>query len=350
MRIIQLLSHLNIGDAIGNDVLAIDEALKRAGYESVIMALTIHEALRDRAEPADLTKVKKEDVLLFHKANGDPFTAAVAGLDCVRVMIYHNLTPASFFWPYDPVMALNQVRGRRQLKAVLQHVDEVWAPSTFNCEEIRRCGFPEERTHVLPILMDVEERDNTPAGRTKILFVGRVAPNKKQEDLIKAYFCYLKYDPEAQLVLMGSWSGFEKYYAKLKGFAADLGLSDEQVFFPGHISDQEKERYLTEASLYLCMSEHEGFCIPVLEAMAHGIPVMAYRSCAVPETVGENGLLFDRKDYEAVAKEMDRLIRDPEARRAVLEKQRENLRRFDRAETERKLLSLLEGVRNRRKA
>ncbi len=345
MKIIQLLSHLNIGDAIGGDVLAIDDALRGAGCESVIMALSIHEKLRDRAVPADLSGIGREDILLFHKANGDPFTSALSALPCYRILIYHNMTPASFFWPYDPVMAFNQVRGGKQLRKVLRSVEEAWGDSSFNCEEIIRCGYPREKTSVLPILLDLEEKEARPGERTKILFLGRIAPNKKQEDLIKAFYRYLEYDPRAQLVLIGSWDGFEKYYAKLKGFAADLNLTEDQVVFTGRVTEEEKEKWLSEGSLFLCMSEHEGFCIPVLEAMAHHLPVMAYRSCAVPETVGENGLLFDEKDYAAVARMMDRVMKDPAFRSSVLEKQRENLKRYDRRETEKKLLEKIGGIR-----
>ncbi len=345
MKIIQLLNHLNIGDAIGGDVLAIDDALRGAGYETRIMALSIHERLRDRAVPAELSGMEEEDILLFHKANGDPFTGVLSSLPCYRVLIYHNMTPASFFWAYDPVMAWNQVQGGRQLRRVLRSADEAWGDSSFNCGEIIRCGYPREKTSVLPILLDLKKREAKTEGRTRILFLGRIAPNKKQEDLIKAFRCYLAYDPGAQLVLIGSWDGFEKYYAKLKGFAADLGLTEDQVLFTGRVTEAEKERWLSRGSLFLCMSEHEGFCIPVLEAMAWDLPVLAYRCCAVPETVGENGLLFDVKDFEKVAGMMNRVMKDRKFRESVLEKQRENLKRYDRRETEKKLLEKIGGIR-----
>lgn len=347
MKIVQLLSHLNIGDAIGNDVLVIHETLKKAGYYSVIMALTIHDKLKDVAIPADFSLIDKDDILLFHKANGDPFLSAVSSAVCYKVLIYHNITPASFFWSYDPVMAWNQIRGRKQLRKILPSMDEVWGDSAYNCKEIRNYGYSQEKTSVLPILLNLKFGDAHPSGKKKIVFLGRIAPNKKQEDLIKAFYCYLEYDPQAQLILIGSWDGFEKYYAKLRGFMADLELTEDQVVFTGRVTDAEKESWLSEASLFLCMSEHEGFCIPVLEAMAYNIPVMAYRSCAVPETVGENGLLFDRKDYANIAKEMDHVISDPFFRESVLERQNINLKRFDLKRSEELILELIDRIRGK---
>ncbi len=352
MKIYQIVTNLSIGDAIGNDILAIDEALSEAGYDCEIMALSIHERLAGRASNVDFSRVRPEDLVIFHKATGDAFPRHAAQLPCVKGMIYHNITPAKFFLPYDDVMAWNLWRGRRQLRELAKIMDFAWGDSSYNCQELEQAGFPREKLAVLPILFgkDVAQVEPDPATvenlrarkGIRLLFIGRIAPNKKQEDVIKLYYCFLRdVDPDAKLYFVGNWAGFEKYYAKLKGFAADLKLRDDQVVFAGHVTEAEKSAYLACADAFVCMSEHEGFCIPLLEAMRRDVPVIAYASSAVPETLGENGLLFQKKDYAEMARQTGRACRDEAFRQQVLQSQRENLKRFDRERTRAKLLELV---------
>ena len=352
MRIIQIVTNFSIGDAIGNDILAIDEALSAAGYDTRVMALTIHEKLASRASGVDFSQIEREDLVLFHKATGDPFPGPAAALRCAKGLIYHNITPPRFFLPYDEVMAWNLWRGRRQLRKLAAIMDFAWGDSGYNCRELEQAGFPKEKLSVLPILFSKKsaqiqpdaatlERLRKTAG-TKLLFIGRVAPNKRQEDIIKLYCHYLRdADPDAKLYLVGLWTGFEKYYAKLKGFAADLGLADHQVVFTGHVTEAEKAAYLASADAFVCMSEHEGFCIPLLEAMAWDLPVAAYASSAVPETLGDNGLLFREKNFREMARQTRRACREEGFRREVLRRQRERLEHFAPERTRERLLELI---------
>lgn len=353
MRIIQIVTNFSVGDAIGNDILAIDEALSGAGYDTRIMALTIHEMLKSRAVSIDFSFIRRDDLVIFHKTNGDPFTGPAAKLACRKGMIYHNITPGRFMLPYDEVMAWNLWRGRRQLRQLATVMDFAWGDSSYNCRELEKAGFPKESLSVLPILFSKESGRVQPdattlemlqkTAGTKLLFIGRVAPNKRQEDVIKLYCHYLQdADPNAKLYLVGLWTGFEKYYAKLKGFAAELGLTDDQVVFTGHVTEAEKAAYLAGADVFVCMSEHEGFCIPLLEAMARDIPIVAYASSAVPETLGDNGLLFREKDYREIARQTHRACREESFRREVLRRQRENLARFAPEKTKERLIELAE--------
>ena len=355
MKVYQIVTNLSIGDAIGNDILAIDEALSEAGYDCGIMALSVHERLAGRASNVDFSRIRPEDLVIFHKATGDAFPRYAAQLSCAKGMIYHNITPAKFFLPYDDVLAWNLWRGRRQLRQLAKIMDFAWGDSSYNCQELEQAGFPKEKLAVLPILFGKDvghiEPDPATARRlnaqkgTKLLFIGRVAPNKKQEDIIKLYYCFLRdVDPDAKLYIVGNWAGFEKYYAKLKGFATDLKLRDDQVVFAGHVTEAEKSAYLACADAFVCMSEHEGFCIPLLESMRWGVPVVAYAAAAVPETLGENGLLFQKKDFVEMARQTGRACRDGAFRQQVLERQRENLKRFDRETTRAKLLELVRQV------
>ena len=351
MKVVQIVTNLAIGDAIGNEVLAIHEALTDAGYTCEIMALTIHEKLAGTARNVDFSRVAPEDLAIIHKTNGDAFPKHIAALPCTRVLIYHNITPGRYLLHYDAVMAWNLWRGRHQLKRLARCVDQAWGDSQYNCRELEERGFSRDRLSVLPIVPSGAEAqirpDDATASRlrarrgTRLLFIGRIAPNKRQEDIIKAYYCYLREeDPEATLYLVGSWNGFEKYYAKLKGFAADLGLRDDQVVFTGHVTEAEKAAYLACADVYVCMSEHEGFCVPLLEAMGRDIPIIAYAACAVPETLGENGLLIREKDYPEIARLIGCVCRDAAFRAQVIERQRESLARFEPERIRAKLLEL----------
>ena len=353
MKIVQILTNLNWGDAIGNEVLAMDEALKQQGYDSRVMAITIHEALYNQASEIDFSTISKEDLVIFHKATGDMLIKSVANLPCRKVMVYHNITPARFFLPYDRIMAMNLWLGRHQLRQFASRMDACWADSTFNAQELIRCGAQQQKTKVLPILFSEKETTIQPDPETvlklskqkgtQLLCIGRIAPNKKLEDAIKLYVHYQrKYDKDAVLYLVGSWDGLEKYYAKLKGFCADLNLKDDQVVFTGRVTDEEKEAYLRTTDVLLCMSEHEGFCVPLLEAMKRDLPILAYAEAAVPETLGESELLFTKKEYGRMAEALERLQKDELYHTGILKAQRQNLMRFDPAKTRETFLKLTE--------
>ena len=351
MKVIQILSNLNRADAIGNEVLAMDEALKQQGYHSQIMSITIHEALRYKASEVDFTTIAPEDLVIFHKATGDLLMKPVTRLPCRKIMVYHNITPAKYFFPYDRIMTANLWLGRHQLRRFTSRMDSCWADSSFNAEELLRCGALKEKTHVLPILFSENETTVQPDRRTmeklqavkgaKLFCIGRIAPNKKLEDAIKLYVYYREsYDKDAVLFLAGSWDGLEKYYAKLRGFCADLNLKDDQVIFTGRITEEEKEAYLQKTDALLCMSEHEGFCVPLLEAMKRNLPILAYAKAAVPETLGESECLFSEKNYSAMADCLDRLRKDELFRAKILKTQRQSLQRFDPEATRKQFLLL----------
>ena len=355
LKIIQIVTHLNIHDAIGNDILAIDEVLKKHGYNTLIMASNTHEALRNRAKDLDFSHVDTDDLVLFHKGSGDKITKQIAALPCKRIMIYHNITPAKFFIPYDLRMALVLSLGRLQLRCHAPRMNACWSDSNYNAQELQRYGVPVEKITVLPILFSEKENHITPDSETerrlqsqtgkKLLCIGRIAPNKKLEDSIKVYARYFeRYDSNAILYLLGSWNGHEKYYAKLKDLVADLGLSDKQVVFTGNVTESEKEAYLRNADALICQSEHEGFCVPLLEAMKRDLPVLAYSAAAVPETVGNSDLLFPQKDYNAMADALEHLYQDAAFRAKVLDMQRENLKRFDQDIVSRQFIQLINQI------
>src|SRR5207248_9656296 len=169
---------------------------------------------------------------------------------------------------------------------------------------------------------------------------GRLAPNKAQHDLIKALAAYRRlYDPRARLHLVGT-SSSESYRTALVAYADALDLVDA-VEFTGSVSDGELAAHYRAADVFVCVSEHEGFCVPLLEAMHHRVPIVAYSAAAVPETVGDAGVLLDAKDAYTVATAVHRVVTDNELRAQLIEAGIERLREFDIAKSRRQLLDAI---------
>lgn len=340
MRVIQLVSNLNIGDAIGNEVIEIHRALTDQGFGSEIVTVAAHDQYKDLVNHITIQDITSDDVVIFHKAAGDNLSSEYTKLPAKKVLLYHNITPASFFWGYDLLMWINLIRGRIQLQKCVAASDAVWADSMFNMEEIISCLHgATPRCAVIPILRTINtdlSQDEALAGQlcrihgTKLLFVSRVAPNKCIQDVIKLYHQYRSdWDPNAILHIVGSWEGNEKYYAKLKGFASELGLDDSQVVFTGKVSEAAKNTYFAQSDCFVCMSEHEGFCVPLLEAMQADLPVIAFAGrTAISETLSDNALLFHRKDYPHMASKLHDLMTDEAFRQLVLNYQRYSRDRF----------------------
>ena len=220
-------------------------------------------------------------------------------------LIYHNITPPEYFVGVHRTLARQCFRGRRELQAYVDRCDLALGDSEFNRQDLEALGFP--RTGVLPVVPDFSHLDRAPnrfvAGQfdddwTNILFVGRVIANKKIEDVIRFFHAYhTTFNPRSRLLIVGVFSLFERYLASLNHLVADLGL--EHVHFTGHVSDEELVAYYDIADLFLCASEHEGFCVPLVEAFYKQVPVLAYAATAVPATMDGAGVLFDDKDPDA---------------------------------------------------
>ncbi|HEX9919057.1 MAG TPA: glycosyltransferase, partial [Pyrinomonadaceae bacterium] len=246
-----------------------------------------------------------------------------AGAKC---LVYHNVTPAEYYAPYRPGFAWMLETGRAHLPRLAPHFPVSVGDSAFNAAELAACGF--ERPGVLPIICDPAKwnlraddalMDRLQDGRINVLFVGRIAPNKKLDELVEAFAHYRQLDADSRLVIAGAGRASDPYYARVLGGIAAHGLG-EHVRITGRITDAELLAYYRTAHLYWSLSEHEGFGVPLVEAMWFDVPVLAYGSAAVPETLGEAGVTFDRKDdLRAVAALAKLITRDDDAlrRRAV---------------------------------
>jgi glycosyltransferase involved in cell wall biosynthesis len=322
----QVLATLGYGDAIGHEVLGIQQVLRRAGYESEIFVETADQRLepltRDYRQLIDASD--PNNLLLHHFSIGSKASRVAYALPDRMALIYHNITPPDYFVGLHRPLARQCFRGRRELSAYVDRCDLALGDSEFNREDLENLGFT--RTGVLPVVPGFGHLDAKPNGFvagqfdddwTNVLFVGRVIANKKIEDLIRFFHAYHTiFNPRSRLIIVGAFSMFERYLASLTHLVTTLGLS--HVHFTGHITDEELVAYYDVADLFLCASEHEGFCVPLVEAFYKRIPVVAYAATAVPATMDGAGILFGDKDPVAVAALMDAIVSDEALQDAIV--------------------------------
>jgi L-malate glycosyltransferase len=319
IRIHQVLATLGYGDAIGHEVLGIQRVLRAAGYESEIFVETADYRLepltRDYRELIDHSH--PDNLLIHHFSLGSKASRTAYALPDRMALVYHNITPPEYFVGVHRTLARQCFRGRRELQAYADRCDLALGDSEFNRQDLERLGFP--RTDVLPVVPDFSHLDQPPhwlvAGDfddawTNIVFVGRVIANKKIEDLIRFFHAYHTFfNPRSRLLIVGAQSGFERYAASLNQLVSALGA--KHVHFTGHVSDEELVAFYEIADLFLCASEHEGFCVPLVEAFYKEVPVLAYAATAVPATMDGAGVLYDDKDPLHVAALMDGILSNP---------------------------------------
>ena len=325
------------GDAIGDSARCVRQMLRNAGHQSDIFALTIDESLREDVRPFADVGARAGDVTIFHFALPSPMTAEFAALRGRRILQYHNITPAAFFAPYDPHLFRLASLGRAELRTLAGRVDLALGDSEFNRQELETLGF--SPTGVMPIAVDTERitgADRTPAlekilsdGLINILFVGRIVPNKRIEDHIRLAELYKRYiDSYYRFIFVGRYDGVPRYYNAIRALILQYRMLPERFVFTGPVTNQELAAYYRWADLYVSLSEHEGFCVPLVEAMAMDVPVLAYAAGAVPETLGGAGVLFAPKDLELAAEMTGDLVYDRSMRAKVIEGQRQRLGDF----------------------
>lgn len=336
----QLLAALSYGDAISNEALAIQRHLRGAGFSSDIFAEGVHPRMARLARPLwEYPSVSSpETVCLFHFSIGSAAGRLVYHAPDRLVTIYHNITPAHYFLGFHPHLAGLCYHGRRELKAFAHRSELALGDSEFNRRELEDAGY--RTTGVLPVVLDWEAYRIRPSpvvrrlyedGRRNVLFVGRIIPNKKIEDLIRVFAVYQRYvEPESRLLLVGDHRGHERYYDRLRELVRDARVGE--VVFTGHVDEDDLFAYYSVADVFLCLSEHEGYCVPLLEAMIFDVPVLAYDAGAVSETLRGGGVLLKEKRPDVVAELMHDVLTRADLKGAVLASQRrvlEELRATD---------------------
>ncbi len=339
------------GDAIGDSSRKMRDMLRALGHQSDIYALTIDDVLKGDVLPFSDASAHSGDITIFHYALPSPMTEAFACLPQGRVLQYHNVTPASYFAPFDPALFRLCSLARAELASLVGRVDLALGVSEFNRAELEAMGFAP--TGVLPLSVDLS-RITKPASRPALekvltsnnainfLFVGRIAPNKKIEDHLKLAEQYKRYiDEYYRFIFVGKYDAVPAYYASIRAMMAQFRLPVDRFIFTGPVPDEELALYYKHAAVYISLSEHEGFCAPLLEAMAADVPVLAYAAAAVPETLGGAGVQFAPKDMEYAAELLGMLAFDDQLRARVIARQRERLADFSDRRIEQALSRLV---------
>lgn len=296
-------------DAVGQHTLLVDDILRDMGAQTEIFAAHVNSEVRDRGRDfREHQSAAVPDLILYQTSIGSPVADYVMARPERLVLNYHNMTPAEFFDPWDPAVAAELDHGRRQLARLARRADHAIAVSQYNADELLDLGMDPTSVSVSPVLFEslwgsgggvgspgvgvvdrVVDSGAAAAGRVTILFVGRLAPNKCQQDLVGVLAGVVALGIDARLVLVGgvSSSGFVD---AVVGLAEGLGVSDRLVV-AGSVSEGELVGWFETADVFVSMSEHEGFCVPVVEALGFGVPVVAWGAAAVPETLGGAGLV-----------------------------------------------------------
>jgi glycosyltransferase involved in cell wall biosynthesis len=353
VKIHQWVPAAHRGDAIGDSARTVRGMLRTMGHDSEIFALTIDDDLRDDVRPFSDPAARAGDATIFHFALPSPMTEAFASLVGSKILQYHNITPAAFFAPYDPGLFRLAALGRQELATLAGRVDLALGDSNFNRQELEALGFT--RTGVLPIAVNTERITDAPTrpaleriladGLINILFVGRIVPNKRIEDHIRLAEMYKRYvDSYYRFIFVGRYDGLPRYYAQVRALIAEYDMLPDRFWFTGPVPDEDLAAFYRWADAYVSLSEHEGFCVPLVEAMAAEVPIVAYAAGAVPETLGGAGLLFSPKDLEVAAELLGSVVYDRDVRRRVLEGQRRRLQDFAPDRIEAKLRHVLETL------
>jgi glycosyltransferase involved in cell wall biosynthesis len=327
--------------------------LRALGHRSELFSLTIDDDLRDEVLPFDDPRARRADVTIFHFVLPSPLTDAFARLPHRRILQYHNITPASYFAPYDANLFRLSTLARQELATLAGKVDLALGVSDYNRQELEALGFAP--TGVLPLAVDLERLTNAPPRPAlekaldddfvNFLFVGRIAPNKKIEDHIRLAEHYKRYvDAYYRFIFVGRTDAVPKYYSTIRALISEYQMLNERFIFTGPVPDEDLAVYYRKAAVYVSLSEHEGFCAPLVEAMATGVPVLAYAAAAVPETLGGAGVQFAPKDLEVAAELMGALAFDDDLRADVLAGQRERLAAFSDARVQRSLQEAVAAV------
>jgi glycosyltransferase involved in cell wall biosynthesis len=317
VKVHQILSGAGRHDAITNEALQFRSRFREFGWGGADHAARIAAGSNGSIAPLARLTVASDDVLLLHHSAGAPGLGELLRLPNPKLLLYHNVTPPEWLWDQAPVAALRCAIGREQLSELVQAVDVAAAASSFSATELRSLGA--DRTEVIPLLVDTNRLGPPTIRRAgsspTVLFVGRLSPHKRQAEVIRVFSLYRRYRaPGARLTLVGDPVTAD-YAAGLRRLADTLAPG--AVTIESSLSDAELGNRYRSADVFLCLSAHEGFCVPLLEAFHFGVPVIATPTGAVPETAGDAALLVDDTDRVVVAELLDLAVRDESLRAAL---------------------------------
>src|SRR5213083_127254 len=299
----------------------------------------------------DLERITNRDgLVLVHHSMGNDVVSDVAKLPVRKAVVYHNITPAKYFEGLNEHARKYAELGREQLAELARSAEFGFADSEYNRRELEDAGCA--NTAVVPIAIDWEQFDVPPDPevarrlndeRTTILAVGQILPQKAIHDVIASFAKYRESDRSARLYLVGSTAMSGEYLARLREQVARAGL-DDAVTFAGSVTIEQLVAYYRGATAFITLSDHEGFCVPLLEAMRSDLPIVAHAACAIPETLGDAGILLEDKSPGKVAAAIERAVGDGALRRELIEKGHQRVEEFSRDKVAGRLtLALAQG-------
>jgi L-malate glycosyltransferase len=339
-RIDQVIPSLASRDAIGGHVVQLRDLLRSRGFRSDIYFGNATVDRLDFGLPVSRLgdRSSSDRVLLYQLSIGSPVADVFRQRSERKFVNYHNITPADLLEAWVPMVGEEVRRGRAQLRDLAPVTEFAIADSRYNERELQVAGY--RSTTTVPLLIDLDGFAGTPdpavaarlgaqkeGGGTDLLFVGKVSPHKGQDDLVKALAAYRRlYDPRARLHLVGGAIS-EEYQTALERFVHELEL-DDAVDFAGSVTHEELIAYYAGADAFVCLSNHEGFCVPLLESMYHQLPIVASTNTAVPETVQSAGLVLPNKEPARVAAAIERVVTDAALRSVLAEAAAERVESF----------------------
>ena len=362
MLINQVANSISLNDAVSKQIFAIKNKLKSLGYNSNIFAYWIDANINDDSVfslqnyvGGDKVpeKLFESDIVIYHHYNKSLLIELLKKLRCKKILYYHNITPPHFFQQYDHKLTLDQQSGLDQLQ-ILKSVCMISVGSTYNVIELEKLGFT--NVNEIPYYFDMKKyskKNQRTSSNNKtydnIIFIGRIAPNKKHVDLIKIFYYYSNFiNPNSRLFITGTidQNNPDPYQAKLITLLRKLDL-ENKVIFTGLINWKDLLSLYRIADVFVCMSEHEGFCVPIVESMLMQVPVIAYNSSAIPFTLKNSGILVNEKDHKLIAHLIKKIINDKNLRSKIISEQLEvSQKEYNYNKFSTSLLSLIKNASN----
>jgi glycosyltransferase involved in cell wall biosynthesis len=345
MRIDQVLCAAGPVDAVTGQALAYRRLLGEWGWTGEDYAPVQAAGMPAGAvRPLHKLQAARADAVVVHYSGYAPGLEVVLRQARRSLLVSHNITPAHYFWANDPVEAVRCELARTQLGQLAPLAGALAGVSEFNAGELRALSGRDAA--VIPVLFDRRglpaPEANGGAGSLTALFVGRLVPHKRQDLVIRAFARWHGRVPEARLVLVGTPLSAD-FAGSLKRLADELAPGAVS-FESGLSSDQLWQRYRT-AGAFVCLSEHEGFCIPLLEAFHFGVPVIARAAGAVPEVVGDAGVMLEAGDrLQTVAELLSLVTGDGELRAELAARGEARLAAFHRDRTAATVRRTLEAL------
>ncbi len=335
-----------IGDGITNGIFFTQRLLRELGFASEIYSVDIPAGLAHQVIPFHLLQPASDQLMLFHFGLGFDEVEWLDQMTMPKIMVYHNITPSALL-PAEGALRRLADLGRRQLLQWPAHFIGAIGDSEYNSEELRQAGY--SNVHTIPLLVDTDKVRATPYDSASVrslddainlLFVGRICENKHQLDLLDVLYEYQRLaDQPVRLILAGGTTSRD-YLNQIRARIVELGL-ENNVMLTGKVPDAQLIGLYRQADAFICLSEHEGFGMPLIEAMLFDVPVLAHGGSCIPDTLGVGGLLLAENNPSQMAALLHLLFSEPSLKRRVIQAQRINVQRFETANVRAQLMQYL---------